>query len=326
MAAIEVEGISRTFRSPMGTLRRRRFIEVRALEDVSFEAARGEIFGLLGPNGAGKTTTVRILATLLLPSKGSARVAGLDVVRRARSVRRSVGCVFGGERGVYLRLTGVGNLRFFADLYGLPVHVQRSRIPELVRLVGLAGRADHRVETYSRGMKQRLHIARALLHDPPVLLLDEPTAGLDPVAAREMRALIRRLAGRGATILLTTHYMFEADELCDRIAVIDKGRIVARGSPEALKSRVSDLTVIEVEAYGVSDAALERIRGTDGVAGLSVESHGHRQLLVVQAARDARVAGRVLAALEGVRTGQVRTRGPTLEDAYVSLVDGGDRR
>jgi len=192
MAVIEASDLRRTYRTTTGTFRRRAK-EIEAVRGVTFEVAEGELFGLLGPNGAGKTTTIKMLITLLLPTSGSAGVLGLDVVRDAHEVRRRIGYVFGGERGVYERLSGLDNLRYFAELYGVPPREQKRRIAELLELVGLAGREKERVEGYSRGMRQRLHIARGLLHDPEVLFLDEPTIGLDPVGAREVRETIAGL-------------------------------------------------------------------------------------------------------------------------------------
>src|SRR5919201_1556976 len=235
MAAIEAEGLRRTYRTHTGTLRRKAK-EIEAVRGVSFAVEPGELFGLLGPNGAGKTTTIKMLITLLLPTAGTARVLGLDVVEQPREVRKRIGYVFGGDRGLYERLPAIDNLRYFAELYGVPPRDQRRRIDELLELVGLKGREGERVEGYSRGMRQRLHIARGLLHDPPVVFLDEPTIGLDPVGARELRATIAMLAQSGKTVLLTTHYMFEADALCDRIAVICDGKIVAEGTPAELKA------------------------------------------------------------------------------------------
>src|ERR671914_1382046 len=226
MAVVEAVDLRRTYKTYTGIFRRKA-VEVEAVRGVSFEIREGELFGLLGPNGAGKTTTIKMLITLLIPTAGEARVLGYDVVKDAREVRKRIGYVFGGERGVYERLSGYDNLRYFAELYGVPGREQRGRIEELLELVGLKGREHERTEGYSRGMKQRLHIARGLLHDPQVVFLDEPTIGLDPVGARELRATIASLAAAGKTILLTTHYMFEADSLCDRIAVIAHGEIVA---------------------------------------------------------------------------------------------------
>src|SRR5213595_1270797 len=246
MPVIEVEALTRTYRTNTGFVRRR-MLEVEAVRGVDFEVAEGELFGLLGPNGAGKTTTIKMLITLLLPTSGSARVLGFDVVKDARKVRERIGYVFGGDRGLYERLPGLDNLRYFAELYGVPPREQKRRIAELLDLVGLSGREREKVEGYSRGMRQRLHIARGLLHDPPVLFLDEPTIGVDPVGARELRDTIAALTQVGKTVLLTTHYMFEADELCDRIAVIAEGKIVAEGTPRDLKAGVARGKVVEIE-------------------------------------------------------------------------------
>src|SRR5437870_1300878 len=241
MAVVEALDLHRTYKTHTGTIRRKTK-EIEAVRGVSFAIEKGELFGLLGPNGAGKTTTIKMLITLLIPTTGSARVLGYDVVKDAREVRRRIGYVFGGEKGLYERLSALDNLRYFAELYGVPPREQRSRIAELLALVGLTGRENEKVEGYSRGMRQRLHIARGLLHDPSVLFLDEPTIGVDPVGARDLRATIASLVKAGKTILLTTHYMFEADALCDRIAVINKGQIIAEGTPADLKGIVADRT------------------------------------------------------------------------------------
>src|SRR5712691_3016000 len=239
MAVIEASDLRRTYRTTTGTFRRRAK-EIEAVRGVTFEVAEGELFGLLGPNGAGKTTTIKMLITLLIPTSGSARVLGLDDVKDAREVRKRIGYVFGGERGLYERLSAFDNLRYFAELYAVPAREQKRCIEELFDLVGLTGREKERVEGYSRGMRQRLHIARGLLHDPPVVFLDEPTIDVDPVGARELRKTIAALTADGKTVLLTTHYMFEADDLCDRIAVINKGTIFAEGTPRDLKAIVAD--------------------------------------------------------------------------------------
>jgi ABC-2 type transport system ATP-binding protein len=319
VAVIEAQDLKRTYRTTTGTFRRRAK-DVEAVRGVSFEVGEGELFGLLGPNGAGKTTTIKMLITLLIPTSGSARVLGYDVVADAREVRRRIGYVFGGDRGVYERLSALDNLRYFAELYGVPAREQRRRIAELLDLVGLAGREKERVEGYSRGMRQRLHVARGLLHDPPVLFLDEPTLGLDPVGARELRATIATLAAAGKTVLLTTHYMFEADALCDRIAVIAQGKIVAEGSPSDLKARVADGRVVEIEVYGTAEEAVERLRVVEGVRGVAVEEREQAQVLVVQVAGEREVTHALLGRLEGASVGRVSSREPTLEDAYVALV------
>jgi ABC-2 type transport system ATP-binding protein len=319
VAVIEVVGLRRTYRTTTGVIRRRP-LEVEAVRGISFEVAEGELFGLLGPNGAGKTTTIKMLITLLLPTAGEARVLGYDVVRDAREVRKRIGYVFGGERGLYERLSGLDNLRYFAELYGVTGKAQRLRIQEVLELVGLLGRERERVEGYSRGMRQRLHIARGILHDPAVVFLDEPTIGVDPVGARALRAMIAQLVEAGKTVLLTTHYMFEADSLCDRIAVIARGRIVAEGTPAELKDRVVDSTVVEVEVFGIDDADVMRLRDLPGVTSVSVEEREQAQLLTIQSPRGLELTHELHGFFDGARIGRIAAREPTLEDAYVALV------
>jgi ABC-2 type transport system ATP-binding protein len=319
--AIEVSHLRRTFKSNIGVIKRT-VKEIVAVDDVSFEIPEGELFGLLGPNGAGKTTTVKMLTTLLIPTSGSASVKGFDVVAKAEEVRKRIGFIFGGERGLYWRLSGIDNLRYFASLYSIDPDVTKKRIPYLLEMVGLNGRGEEKVQGYSRGMKQRLHVARTLLHDPDVLFLDEPTLGLDPVGAREFRQVILNLQSEKKTILLTTHYMFEADALCDRIAVINHGCIIALDTPGGLKSHVRDLNVVEVETFGAPESALEKLRVLPFTDSLSVEELGQKQILLIQTARGAEAVPDVMAALDGLNVGRVIVREPTLEDAYVRLVGG----
>jgi ABC-2 type transport system ATP-binding protein len=319
MAVIEAIDLRRTYKTTTGVLRRRP-LEVEAVRGISFGVEQGELFGLLGPNGAGKTTTIKMLITLLLPTSGQARVLGHDVVDHAREVRKRIGYVFGGDRGLYERLSARDNLRYFAELYGVSGKAQRLRIDEVLELVGLKGREGERVEGYSRGMRQRLHIARGILHDPEVVFLDEPTIGVDPVGARELRQTIADLIASGKTVLLTTHYMFEADALCDRIAVIAKGRIVGEGTPTELKAGVEEGRVTEIEVFGVDEAVLSRLREVAGVAAVTVEERDQKQLVVVQANGERELTAPLLAQLDGVEVGRVTSREPTLEDAYVALV------
>jgi ABC-2 type transport system ATP-binding protein len=321
MNTIEVHHLRRVYRVTIGVFRRK-IKEVVAVDDISFDVQPGELFGLLGPNGAGKTTTVKMLTTLLIPTDGTARVLGYDVVKQADAIRPRIGFIFGGERGLYWRLSGVDNLRYFASLYHVDPAVSQKRIPYLLELVGLADRGQEKVEGYSRGMKQRLHVARTLLHDPEVLFLDEPTIGLDPVGARELRQVIRNLQAENKTILLTTHYMFEADALCQRIAVIDHGRIVALDTPEGLKQHVQDLSVIELEVFGVPPDVLDRLRALPFVDTLSVENREQKQVLLIHSPRGSAAVPDLLASLNGLRVGRVTVREPTLEDAYVRLVGG----
>jgi ABC-2 type transport system ATP-binding protein len=318
---IEVEHLRRIYKTTIGVLRRKEK-EVIAVDDISFAVEKGELFGLLGPNGAGKTTSVKMLTTLLIPTAGSARVLGYDVVKEAHEIRSRIGFIFGGERGLYWRLSGLDNLRYFASLYHVEPEISSKRIPYLLELVGLEDRGEEKVEGYSRGMKQRLHIARTLLHDPEVLFLDEPTMGLDPVGARELRQVIRNLQEQKKTILLTTHYMFEADALCERIAVIDHGRIVALDTPDGLKSHVRDLSVIELEVFGIQEERLADLRALPFVDAVNIENRDQRQVLLAHTPRGPEAVQEILATLNGLRVGKVIVREPTLEDAYVRLVGG----
>jgi ABC-2 type transport system ATP-binding protein len=241
-------------------------------------------------------------------------------------VRRRVGYVFGGDRGLYERLSALDNLRYFAELYAVPARRQRARIQELLEMVGLTGRDRDRVEGFSRGMRQRLHIARGLLHDPEVLFLDEPSIGIDPVGARELRETIATLTSAGKTIVLTTHYMFEADELCDQIAVIDHGRIVAQGTPAELKRLVGSAPVVEVELFGAPEKTVADVRRLNGVKAVTLEERGQKQVLVVQSEHDVEITQAVLGSLNGTPLGRISLRESTLEDAYVALVSGAGPR
>jgi len=318
--AIALEHAGRVYQTTTGFVRRHTK-QISAVVDLSFEVAQGELFGMLGPNGAGKTTTIKMLTTLLRPTSGRVSVAGFDVARDAARIRPLIGFAFGGERGLYYRLNGRDNLRYFAELYRLQPRQINARVEELLELVRLRERADERVEGYSRGMKQRLHLARTLLHDPNILFLDEPTIGLDPVGARELRQTIRQLHERGKTILLTTHYMFEADALCDRIVVIGNGRLLASGTPRELKSLVRDQSVVELEVFGATPEVIDRLRALDFVDSVVVEQRDLRQVLRVQTAIAEQAVPRLLGSLDGLEVGRVSVREATLEDAYVRLVE-----
>ena len=318
-AAIEAIELVRTYRTHTGVIRRRP-LEVEAVKGVSFDVQPGELFGLLGPNGAGKTTTIKMLITLLLPTSGTARVMGHDVVKETSEVRKRIGYVFGGDRGLYDRVSAMNNLRYFAELYGVDPSEQKRRIESLLELVGLRGRENEKVEGYSRGMRQRLHIARGLLHDPEVIFMDEPSIGLDPVGARELRQTVQSLVDAGKTVLLTTHYMFEADALCDRIAVITDGRIVALGTGNDLKREVANRTIVEIETFGVTSEAVDRLRDDRDVIAVNTEDRDQSTILLVQSEHGLAITQRLLGLLGETRVGKVIAREPTLEDAYVHLI------
>ena len=319
--AIDVQNLVRIYKSTSGIIRRHTK-EITALNDISFDIKAGELFGLLGPNGAGKTTITKILTTLLIPTSGTAHILGYDVVKDAKAIRSKIGFIFGGERGLYWRLSALDNLRYFASLYQMEPETANKRIPYVLELVGLNGRENERVEGYSRGMKQRLHVARTLLHNPDLLFLDEPTIGLDPIAAREFRQVVRDLQAENKTILLTTHYMFEADALCQRIGVINHGKLIALDTPEGLKQHVQDLSVIEMEVFGIPPSIVESLRTQPHVQTVSIENREQKQMLLVQSPRGSEILPSIMAALNGLSVGKVIVREPTLEDAYVRLVGG----
>jgi len=308
-SAVDVQEIRRVF-----TPRKRE--PVTALDGVSLTIPVGEVHGLLGPNGAGKTTLVKILSTVLLPTSGKASVLGHDVVEEARAVRPQIGIVFGGERGLYWRLSGRQNLEYWGALYKLSRAEIRERTERLLDRVGLTDRADERVETYSRGMKQRLHLARGLMGDAKVLFLDEPTTGMDPLAAREFRALITELRGEGRTILLATHDMAEAEALCDRVTLIDHGAIIATESPRTLGRVILRFQRIDVE--GAGEEVLGRIAGLAGVESVAPAEGGAR----IEVAETG-VTADVLKLLVDAGVTSVRTSLPSLEEVYVHLI--GDR-
>ena len=315
--AILCEDVQRTFvsRSLMGGKR-----ETVALKGLNLSVPRGRVFGLLGPNGAGKTTTVRILSTLLTPTAGHASVLGYDVMRDTAQVRRRIGFVLGGDRGLYGRLTGKENLEYFAALNHVDSKVASQRADELLEKVGLFDRRNNLVEQYSRGMKQRLHIARGLLTDPEVVFMDEPTIGLDPQVAQEVRSIIPQLAAQGKTVLLTTHYMFEADVLCEELALIDKGHIVATGSPSEIKRRVSRLSVLELQLRELASDSVEKLRTLEGVTNVNANQDGMLHRIIVQARPDPRLRERVLEVVGANAVESVLEREPTLEEAYLSIL------
>ncbi len=235
---IQVKGLSKSFRDPkLGTR--------VAVDNISFEVHAGEVFGLLGPNGAGKTTTLRMLATLLKPSSGTATLSGFDIVHEAEKVRGQIGFL-SGDMGLYGRLTPREVLRFFADLNGMDSARAAARITELIGMLDMAGFANVRGDKLSTGMKQKTAIARALLHDPPVLILDEPTSGLDVPTARNIESAVLDAKKTGKCILYSTHIMEEAEYLCDRIGVIDGGKLKAVGTMEDLRRQTGKQRLREI--------------------------------------------------------------------------------
>jgi ABC-2 type transport system ATP-binding protein len=319
--AIVAEHLCKVFDTTKGFLRRTK-TQVVAVKDVSFEVDYGELFGIVGPNGAGKTTTIKMLTTMLIPTSGKAIILGHDNQKEVVKIRQRIGIVLGGERGLYTRVSAVDNLRYFADLYGVPSKVRDKRVKELLEFMGLWDRAHDRVETFSKGMKQRLHLARGLINDPEIIFLDEPTVGLDPEISIETRNMIRDLVKKGKTILLTTHYMFEADELCNRVAVIRNGEIVALDTPSGLKKYVKDTTVVEVEGFGITEKEVAHFKEIADVLSVSADLGENKQVLKIQTPKGSEIIAEVQQILRNSRIYDIKIKEPTLEDAYLRLVTG----
>jgi ABC-2 type transport system ATP-binding protein len=296
----------------------RRFGTTQALDGLDLSIATGTICGVLGPNGAGKTTAVRILTTLLLPDEGSARVAGYDVVKDADEVRYRIGLA-GQSAALDEKLTGRDNLRMFGRLYHLAPRVARSRADDLLERFGLSDAADRIVKTYSGGMRRRLDLAASLTIAPPVLFLDEPTTGLDPRSRNGVWDSIRELVTDGTTVLLTTQYLDEADQLADRIAVIDTGRVIASGTAAQLKSRIGgdhlDVVVASRADLPAAQGVLRRITGT------APQVRGEIRRLSVPTAEGAGILAAAVRELDraGVGLEDITLRRPTLDDVFLQL-------
>ncbi len=308
MAIIEIRGLRKSFKSRKGP--------VEAVKGIDLTVESGEVYGFLGPNGAGKSTTLRMLATLLKPDGGRAAIAGLDLLKHPVQVRRRIGYVSqagGADRSA----TGREDLHLQAGLYGLsPVHA-RERAQELIQELGLSGFVDRLTKTYSGGQRRKLDIAIGMVHQPAVLFLDEPTTGLDPVSRSQLWGQIRMLKGFGTTVFLTTHYMDEADVLCDRIAIMDNGSIVAEGTPSALKRQISG-DILSLRVNHVEDAtalARQALESQEFVRELRVE--GERLKLVVTQGDEALPA--VLRLLEGrgIGVADISLSRPSLDDVFL---------
>lgn len=318
---IQINNLVRDYEVTEGIIKKKKRT-VKALNGISFDVNKGEIFGLLGPNGAGKTTTIKILTTLLLPTTGQVKIFGQDVVANAKAIRPRINFIFGGERSLYWRLSAEDNLRYFADLYEIDPQIQKTRIPALLELVGLTDRARTKVETYSKGMKQRLHIARGLINDPEIIFLDEPTIGLDPEVSHSIRHLIGRLKAAGKTIMLTTHYMFEADQLCDNIGIINQGKIIALGHPSELKKLTHGLTSIELRIYGLNELVYQELKAILSNDVVNLFSIDQQQHIRIQTENAETILNQVISFLDrnNVKILNVTTRDASLEDAYLKLL------
>ncbi|HSN77743.1 MAG TPA: ATP-binding cassette domain-containing protein [Anaerolineae bacterium] len=303
--------------------------EVVALEGVDLTVPHGELFGLLGPNGAGKTTLIKILTTLLLPTSGSAHVQGLDVAADPQEIRRRISMVSGGETSGYGLLTVEENLWMFARFYGLDSKVARQRIDEMIRVVGLEEKRRTKISDLSTGLRQKMNFIRGFISDPDVVFLDEPTLGLDVAAARQVRDFVQGWMADhpDRTLLLTTHYMAEADELCDRLAIIDKGKLLALDTPANLKRRLRQETVYTLKVAPLGDRPVDKADMVEAVPGVRqatvTEQDGLNQLSLILEADDA-LSG-VLEHLHrrGSSLLSLEKRDPSLEDVFIDLVGRG---
>jgi ABC-2 type transport system ATP-binding protein len=302
MQAIVVEGLERAFD------------DVLAVQGVDLEVGEGEIYGFLGPNGAGKTTIVRMLTTLLLPTGGRASVAGHDVVKEARAVRSSIGVAL-QEAALDPLMTGRELVRLQATLQGIPTAEGKRRADDLLERVDLAAAADRRIGAYSGGMQRRLDLAAALVHEPRVLFLDEPTTGLDPVSRKTIWEEVRALNDEGTTVFLTTQYLEEADQLADNVGIIDSGRIVAEGTPESLKADVGNPHIqLTLEEGSIAEA--EEICGRIG----KLLPPRDARTVMVEVGNGAADIPRVVRALDeaGIEVGSLELVNPTLDDVFVA--------
>jgi ABC-2 type transport system ATP-binding protein len=333
--AIVTRDVTKTYTSKIRSPERRtsffqRKRTVTAVDHLNLKIRKGELFGLLGRNGAGKTTLVKVLCTLLPPDEGTASVNGFDVVKQQMQVKRSIGTIFSvGERGFFWRLTGYGNLEFYASIYNVPTHGRNERIMDVLDLLGMKDNAFQVFQKYSGGMKRKLALARALLPDPPILLLDEPTTGLDVVSSRSIREFIRNDLSKkaGKTVLYTTHYIEEAAQICDKIAILQKGRLIALNTPDALKNMVKKGEVLDVIVKNMSQAQVNTLKGVDGVASLAADvqdavlGQTHLRLRL----ENVDVLPRIFDFFfkEKIKIVNFKQEEPTLEDAFIELTGTG---
>ncbi|KUO40915.1 MAG: hypothetical protein AVW06_04965 [Hadesarchaea archaeon DG-33-1] len=304
MAIVEIQGLTKVFNGR------------KAVDDLNLAIEKGEILGLLGPNGAGKTTTIAMLSTILQPTEGTATVDGYDIRRQPKEVRRVIGVV-PQDVALYDDLTAAENLAYFGKLYGVVRERSKKRVDELLGLVQLRDRANDRVKNFSSGMKDRLNLAVGLIHEPRLLFLDEPTTGLDPQARLAVWEIIKKLQAEGVSILLTTHYMEEADYLCDRVAVMDNGKVIALDSPAVLKKSIGKLEVIKVKATGLPRVLLAKLRKLRGVKEVAQTSEGLRLLSPTADAILGQVVGLITS--KKVRIDSLNVVQPTLEDVFIKL-------
>lgn len=322
--AVEVIDLKKYF-----TSRKKKFLrtvekkEFKAVDGVSFDIYKGEIFGLLGPNGAGKTTTIKMITGLLRPTGGSVKVNSLDVDKKPLEALKNLGTVLAGDRSIYWKLTARENLEYFASLYGCGRKEGKSRADAILNRLGLAEKADELVEKYSTGMKQKVALGKALIPNAPVVLLDEPTLGLDPQSALNLREIILDIKNEGRTVLLTTHYMEEADFLCDRIAIIDGGKIIALDTPENLKKSINEVKSIKLELSKADEKLIKDIRSLEKIENVVSDYNSEKRnyILTIHHTNGNTIMQKLLDVISNnkIQVLNINVLEPSLEDVFIHL-------
>lgn len=321
---VEVRDVKKTF-----VIKKKKFFRVvektefKAVKGVSFDINKGEIFGLLGPNGAGKTTVIKMIMGLLKPTDGIVLVNGVDTDKEQIKALSQIGSVLAGDRSVYWKLTARENLEYFGNLYGLSTKEAKIRTEEILTKLGIIDKADVTVEKFSTGMKQKVALGKALIPNAPVVLLDEPTLGLDPQSALNLREIIMNLKEEGKTILLTTHYMEEADYLCDRIAIIDNGKVIALDTSEKLKEEVSKVKIIKLEVDKINTNTVENLKKiayVENVLENYLEDTGNYEILIHHTDGNEIVQEIInIVTKENLSIKNMNVLKPSLEDVFIKL-------
>ena len=329
--AIETHNLTKIFKSKSqnsqtGFFHRKQTVTINAIDNLNLEIKKGELFGLLGPNGAGKTTLVKMLCTLLPPDHGTALINGYDIIKEQMNVKRSLGTLFSvGERGFFWRLNGYRNLEFFAAIYNVPRQKRHERIMEVLKLVGLENSAFDLYQKYSGGMKRKLSLARTLLPNPPILLLDEPTTGLDVISSRNIREFVKNTVSKesGKTVLYTTHYVEEAAQICDKIGILRNGQLIACDTPDALRNMIKKEEVVHLILEKATDAQIEKIRAIQGVINMTENNEdampGQKHVCLELKNVDQLPLIFDYLFKEKIKLVNFKRYEPTLEDAFIEL-------
>jgi ABC-2 type transport system ATP-binding protein len=322
--AVEVKDIRKSFitrkKKLLRTIEKKEF---KAVDGVSFDIFQGEIFGLLGPNGAGKTTTIKMITGLLRPTSGKITVMGKDVDKKPMEALANIGTVLAGDRSVYWKLTARENLEYFASLYGCSVKEGKKRAEQIINRLDLTEKADELVEKFSTGMKQKVALGKALIPNAPVVLLDEPTLGLDPQSALNLREIIMDIKREGRTVLLTTHYMEEADFLCDRIAIVDGGKVIALDTPENLKKGLNDVKCIKIEVNKSDEKLINEIRDIPKIEKVrsDYDSEKRNYKLTIHHSNEDNIIQKIIDIISRNKTQilNINVLEPSLEDVFINL-------